>query len=98
MVGDLFSTAHLHPFVDPLGIVHDLGDRAVKTEETIGQVERIAGLSERPHAAHQIRSAAADHDIERRWAVAAEMFAQGIAHGAKGLVYVSVVRLAADDE
>src|SRR6478752_4274283 len=98
MLRDLLSAARLHPFIDLFGVDHDLGDRAVKAEEPIGQVERITGLGERPQTAHQIGPTAAHHDIDRRWAVSTEMLPQSIAHCAESLVYVGVVRLAANDE
>ena len=92
------AAAGLHPLVDLLGVVHDLGDRAVEAEETVRQAERVAGVGQRAEAAHQVRTAAADHDVERRRAVGREVLAQRIAHRAQRLVDVGVVRLAADDE
>src|SRR6202022_3902249 len=84
--------------VDALGVVHDFRDRAVEAEETVRQVERVAGLGKRAHAAHQVRAAASDHDVERRWAMTTEMLPQRIAHGAEGLIDIGVVRFAPDDE
>ena len=94
----LGTAARVHPLIDVLGVVHDLGDRAVEAEEAIGQAEIFAGLGERAHAADEVGSAAADHDIERRRAMAARMLAQRVRHRAEGLVDVGVVGLAADDE
>ncbi len=88
----------LHPVVDLLRIIDDLGDRAVEAEKAVGQAEAVQGLGERAHAAHEIGAAAADDDVERRGTAGAEMLAQRVAHGAEGLVDVGVVRLAADDE
>ena len=84
--------------VDALGVVHDLGDRAVEAEEAVGQPEALQRLGEVAHAAHQVRPAAADDDVERRRPVRGEMLAQRVAHAAEGLEDVGVVRLAADDE
>ena len=63
-----------------------------------GRPERLAGVAHRAHAAHQVRPAAADHDVQRRGAVLAEVLAQRIGHRAEGLEDVGVVGLAADDE
>ena len=53
--------------VHVLGVVDDLGDRAVEAEEAVGQAELVAGFGERAHAAHEVRPAAADHDDTAAW-------------------------------
>src|ERR1700730_14170874 len=98
MGGNALASAGPHPAIDALGVVHDFRDRAVEAEETVRQVERVAGLGKRAHAAHQVRAAASDHDVERRWAMTTEMLPQRIAHGAEGLIDIGVVRFAPDDE
>ena len=92
------AAAGLHPVVDLLGVVDDLGDRAVEAEEAVGHAERVAGVGQRAEAAHQVRPAAADHHVQRRRALGREVLAQRVAHRAQRLVDVGVVRLAADDE
>src|SRR5208283_4068501 len=82
---DRGATAGAHPAVDFLGVVDDLGDRAVEAEEAVGQAEIVARLAQRAEAAHEVRAAAADDDEERRRAVAAEMLAQRVGHRAEGL-------------
>src|SRR6202022_2128287 len=96
--GNALASAGPHPGIDALGVVDDFRDSAVEAEETVRQVERVAGLGKRAHAAHQVRAAAPDHDVERRWAMTTEMLPQRIAHGAEGLINIGVVRFAPDDE
>src|SRR5260221_13869943 len=70
---DRGTPAGLHPFIDALGIVDDFRDGAVETEEAVGEIERVAGLGQRPHAAHEIGAAASHHHLERVGAVAAKL-------------------------
>ena len=92
------AAAALHPAIGGLGVVDDLADRGIEAEEAIGQAQRLDRVLQGGHAADQVRPAAADHDVERRRPVRAEMLAQRVAHGAEGGEDVGVVRLAADDE
>ena len=69
-----------------------------KPKNSIWQAERLAGVAQRGHAADKVGAAAADHHIQRRRTVAAEMIAQCIRYRAKRLEDIGVVRLAADDE
>src|SRR6516165_3462516 len=98
MRGDLLPSSRLHPPIDILGVVHDFRDGAVETEKAVRKVERVAGLGERAHSAHEVWPAATDHDIKRRDAVLTEMFAQCVAYRTERLVDVGVVGFAADDE
>ena len=73
---DLLAAARLHPAVGGLGVVDDLADRRIEAEEAVGQAQRLDRVLQGPHAADQVRPAAADHDVERRRPVRAEMLAQ----------------------
>src|SRR5437660_6181449 len=95
---DLGTTAGLHPFIDALGVVDNFRDGAVETEEAVGDIERVAGLGQRPHAANEIGAAASHHHIERGGAVAAEVLAQCVTHRPERLINVGVVRLPPDYE
>src|SRR5471032_215714 len=94
----LLATTGLHPCIDFLRVQHDLAHIRVETEESIGQSERIERVAHRAHAAHQVRATAADHHVQRRGAMPAEVLAQRIGHRTESLEDVGVVRLAADDE
>jgi hypothetical protein len=43
---DVRPATSLHPFVNPLCIIDDFGNRAVKAEEAIRYTDGIAGLCE----------------------------------------------------
>src|SRR5512145_1715543 len=92
------SPSPFHPLVRGERVVDHLAHRRVEAEEAVRKPERLDRVAHRAHAAHQVRPAAADHHVERRRPVRAEMLAQRIRHRAEGLVDVGVVRLAADDE
>src|SRR5471032_367719 len=94
----LLATAGLHPCIDLPGVQHDLAHVRVEPEEAIGQSERIERVAHGAHAAHKVRAAAADHHVQRRGSMPAEVLAQRIGHRAEGLEDVSIVRLSADDE
>ena len=88
---DLRAAAGPHPRVDLRGVLDDLADVGVEAEQAVRQAERVAGVAQRAHAAHQVRPAAADHHVERRRPVLAEVFAQRIGHRAQRLEDVGVV-------
>ena len=96
--GDLRAPAGLHPGVDLLGELDHFAHVGVEAEQAVRQAQRIAGVAQRAHAAHQVRPAAAQHHVQRRRPVLAEVLAQRVGHGAQGLEDVGVVALAADDE
>src|SRR5688572_8132691 len=97
-LGHLRTPPGSHPAVGGERVVDDLAHRRVEAEEAIRQAERLDGVAHRAHAAHQVRPAAPDDHEKRGRAVRAEVLAQRVGHGAEGLVDVSVVGLAADDE
>src|SRR3954470_11085237 len=97
-LGDLLAPAALHPAVGGLGVVDHLADGGIEAEEAVGQAKRLDRVLQGAHAADQVGSAAADHDVERRRPMRAEMLAERVAHGAERGEYIGVVGLAADDE
>src|SRR5688572_26933112 len=96
--GHFRAPAAAHPPIDPPRVVDDLAHRRVEAEDAVGDAERVAGVAQHAHAAHQVRPAAPDHQVQRLRAVLAEVLAQRVGHGAEGLEDVGVVALAADDE
>ena len=81
--GDLLAAAGLHPRVGRAWRTDHLADVGIEAEQAVRQAERVAGVAQRAHAAHQVRPAAADHDVERRRPVRAEMLAQRVGHRAQ---------------
>ena len=95
---DLSATSGHHPFVNLLGIIDDFRNGAIEAKEAVRQPERITCVAERTHAAHEIGPTAPDNYVKRRRSIAAEVFAQSIADGTEGIVYIGIVGFAADDE
>src|SRR5215831_15877605 len=54
--GETRSPARFHPDVGLLGVLNDFADVGVETEQAIRQAERIAGVAQGAHAAHQVRA------------------------------------------
>src|SRR4026208_810707 len=52
---DLRAPALLHPAVDLLGELDHLAHVRIEAEQAVGQAQRIAGVAQRAHAAHQVR-------------------------------------------
>ena len=95
---DLLAPTGLHPRIGALGELDHLAHVGIEAEQAVRQPQRIAGVPQGAHAAHQVRAAPAQHHVERRRPVRAEVLAQRVGHRAQRLEDVGVVALAADDE
>src|SRR5450432_1799276 len=79
--GDAHARRHLlaaagpHPLVHRLRVQHHLAHVGVEAEEVVRHAQSVERVAHRTHAAHQIRPAAADHHVEGRRPVLAEVLA-----------------------
>ena len=87
-----------HPLINLISVVHHAAHGGVEAEHPVGDLEPVQRIFHVSHAANHIGSATTDHHVERFGAVGVEIVAQGVGHGAEGLVDVGVIGLAADDE
>src|SRR4051794_36768039 len=74
--GKFAAPARAHPRVHRARIVDHFAHRRIETKHAIWNAKRFERIAHRTHAAHQVRTAAADHHVQGSRAMLAEMFAQ----------------------